>query len=60
MMTDTQIKKRLEEIADLMSKPGADTEKLSEEIDVLLGTKLPPENKAAAGAWERSHRSRRG
>jgi hypothetical protein len=57
MTTDTaKIKERLVEIADLMKRPGANIEQLSAEIDRLLGTGLPTEDKRLAGAWERSHR----
>jgi hypothetical protein len=43
-MSSERIKKRLDEIAQKMREPGADLEKLSEEIDRLLGTELPPED----------------
>lgn len=58
-MNDNQIRQRLAEIARLMKKPDADIERLSAEIDMLLGTKLAPEDKGLAGAWERSHRRSR-
>ena len=55
-MTDEAIKKRLAEIGVLMKRPGANIEKLSAEIDELLGTKLSLEDKGLAGIWEHSHR----
>jgi hypothetical protein len=55
-MTDEAVKKRLEALAVLMRQPGTNVEKLSEEIDRLLGTKLHEEDKSMAGAWERSRR----
>ena len=59
-MTDAEIKKRLDQIAVEMKRPGANVEKLSDEIDRLLGIPklecLKPEERAMAHSWERSHR----
>jgi hypothetical protein len=53
-MTNEQIQKRLTEIGNLMKQPNADVEKLSKEIDQLLGTSLPEEDKHLGSSWERS------
>lgn len=53
-MNSEQIKERLEQIAQEMKKPHANIEKLSQEIDRLLGTSLEAEDKHLASAWERS------
>lgn len=59
-MNDSEIRKKLNDIAKMMKKPGANLEQLSAEIDKLLGTTPKQEDKALAREWEnRTRRARR-
>ena len=55
-MDNKKLKEELDRIAAEMKRPNANVERLSKEIDELLGTALPEENKSLAGSWERSRR----